>query len=249
MPDVMVITGSSRGIGAATARLAAKAGYAVCVNYLHDAKAAGKVVDDIVSAGGEAIAVHGDMSVEADIIRLFRTVDQDLGRLAVLVNNAGTVGDAPVRVQDITSDRLQAMFALNVAGYFLCAREAIRRMSTAQGGQGGAIINISSAAARLGSPGEYVDYAASKGAVDTMTIGLAKEVAGEGIRVNAVRPGLIRTDIHTSGGQPDRLSRLEKAVPMQRIGTPEEVAETVLWLAGESASYITGALVDVSGGR
>jgi len=249
MPDVMVITGSSRGIGAATARLAAKAGYAVCVNYLHNAKAAGEVVDDIVSAGGEAIAVHGDMSVEADIIRLFRTVDQDLGRLAVLVNNAGTVGDAPVRVQDITSDRLQSMLALNVAGYFLCAREAIRRMSTAQGGQGGAIINISSAAARLGSPGEYVDYAASKGAIDTMTIGLAKEVAGEGIRVNAVRPGLIRTDIHASGGQPDRLSRLEKAVPMQRIGTPEEVAETVLWLAGPSASYITGALVDVSGGR
>ena len=249
MPDVMVITGSSRGIGAATARLAARAGYAVCVNYLHNAKAAGEVVDDIVSAGGEAIAVHGDMSVEADIIRLFRTVDQDLGRLAVLVNNAGIVGDAPVRVQDVTAARLQAMFALNITGYFLCAREAIRRMSTAQGGQGGAIVNISSAAARLGSPGEWVDYAASKGAVDTMTIGLAREVAGEGIRVNAVRPGLIRTDIHASGGQPDRLSRLEKTVPIQRAGTPEEVAETVLWLASDAASYVTGALVDVSGGR
>ena len=248
MSEVMIVTGGSRGIGAATARLAGARGYAVCVNYRSDAKSAGSVVADIERAGGRAIAVAGDMSREQDVINLFETADAELGRLKVLVNNAGIV-DVQSRVEDYTLARLERMFAINITGAFLCAREAVRRMSTRNGGDGGAIVNVSSAAARLGGPNEYVDYAASKGAMDTMTIGLAKEVAAEGIRVNAVRPGLIYTDIHASGGEPQRVDRLKGGVPMQRGGDPEEVARVILWLASDEASYTTGALVECSGGR
>lgn len=248
MSEVMIVTGASRGIGAATARLAGERGYAVCVNYRRDADSAAAVVGDIEGAGGKAIAVAGDMSSETDILNLFETTDEMLGTLTVLVNNAGIV-DVQSRVEDYTLDRLQRMFALNITGAFLCAREAVRRMSTKRGGAGGAIVNVSSVAARLGGPGEYVDYAASKGAVDTMTIGLAKEVAAEGIRVNAVRPGLIYTDIHASGGEPGRVDRLKDGVPMQRGGTAEEVARVILWLASDEASYTTGSLVESSGGR
>jgi NAD(P)-dependent dehydrogenase (short-subunit alcohol dehydrogenase family) len=244
----MIVTGGSRGIGAATARLAAERGYAVCVNYRQDADAASAVVADIEKAGGHAIAVAGDISSERDVISLFEAADAELGTLAVLVNNAGIV-DRQSRVEDYTLERLQRMFAINITGAFLCAREAVRRMSTKNGGAGGAIVNVSSAAARLGGPGEYVDYAASKGAMDSMTIGLAKEVAAQGIRVNAVRPGLIYTDIHASGGEAGRVDRLKSAVPMQRGGTPQEVARVILWLASDEASYTTGSLVECSGGR
>lgn len=248
MSEVMIVTGASRGIGAATARLAGERGYAVCVNYRRDADSAAAVVDHIEKAGGKALAVAGDMSSEKDILSLFETTDAKLGPLTVLVNNAGVI-DAQSRVEDYTLERLQRMFALNITGAFLCAREAVRRMSTRNGGAGGAIVNVSSVAARLGGPGEYVDYAASKGAVDTMTIGLAKEVAAEGIRVNAVRPGLIYTDIHASGGEPGRVDRLKDGVPMKRGGTAEEVARVILWLASDEASYTTGSLVESSGGR
>jgi NAD(P)-dependent dehydrogenase (short-subunit alcohol dehydrogenase family) len=248
MSEVMIVTGASRGIGAATARLAGERGYAVCVNYRQDADSAAAVADDIQKAGGKALVVAGDMSSEKDIVNLFETTDTKLGPLTALVNNAGVI-DAQSRVEDYTLERLQRMFALNITGAFLCAREAVRRMSTRNGGAGGAIVNVSSVAARLGGPNEYVDYAASKGAIDTMTIGLAKEVAAEGIRVNAVRPGLIYTDIHASGGEPGRVDRLKDGVPMRRGGTPEEVARVILWLASDEASYTTGSLVESSGGR
>jgi NAD(P)-dependent dehydrogenase (short-subunit alcohol dehydrogenase family) len=244
----MIVTGGSRGIGAATARIAGERGYAVCVNYRRDADAAAAVVADIEKAGSRAIAVPGDMSSENDVLNLFETTDTELGTLEVLVNNAGIVAPQS-RVEEFTLERLQRMFAVNITGAFLCAREAVRRMSTRNGGAGGAIVNVSSAAARLGGPGEYVDYAASKGAMDSMTIGLAKEVAAEGIRVNAVRPGLIYTDIHASGGEPQRVDRLKEGVPMQRGGDAEEVARVILWLASDEASYTTGSLVECSGGR
>jgi NAD(P)-dependent dehydrogenase (short-subunit alcohol dehydrogenase family) len=245
---VMIITGGGRGIGAATARLAAKKGYAVCVNYLRDRAAAESVVHDIRSADGRAIAVAGDVASEKDVLNLFQESDRSLGQLTALVNNAGIV-ERQSRVEAMDAARLQRMFATNVIGPFLCAREAIRRMSTKHGGKGGAIVNLSSGAARLGSPGEYVDYAASKGAVDTMTIGLAKELAADGIRVNCVRPGFVHTDIHAAGGEPDRIERLRDSIPMKRGGKPEEVARAILWLLSDEASYSTGAILDVTGGR
>jgi len=242
MKKVLLVTGGGRGIGAATARLAAERGYAVCINYLRDA-AAEKLAKEI---GG--IAVAADVSVEADVVRLFETVDAKLGRISALVNNAGVV-DKGSRVEAITTARLQRMFGINVYGSFLCAREAIKRMSKRHGGAGGAIVNLSSVAARIGGPGEYVDYAAAKGAIDTFTIGLAKELGGEGIRVNAVRPGVINTEIHASSGDPSRLERIGNAAPLGRYGEPEEIARTILWLLSDEASYTTGALVDVAGGR
>jgi NAD(P)-dependent dehydrogenase (short-subunit alcohol dehydrogenase family) len=248
MSEVMIVTGGSRGIGAATARLAGERGYAVCVNYRQDADAAAAVVADIEKAGSQALAVAGDMASEKDILNLFETTGAKLGTLKVLVNNAGII-DVQSRVEDYTLERLQRMFAVNITGAFLCAREAVRRMSTNRGGAGGAIVNVSSVAARLGGPNEYVDYAASKGAMDTMTIGLANEVADEGIRVNAVRPGLIYTDIHASGGEPGRVGRLKDGVPMKRGGSALEVARVILWLASDDASYTTGSLVECSGGR
>jgi NAD(P)-dependent dehydrogenase (short-subunit alcohol dehydrogenase family) len=247
-PDVLVVTGGSRGIGAATATLAGRLGYRVCVNYRVDKLAAETVVAGIVKAGGEAIAVQADVAREADVQRLFATVDDELGEPIGLVNNAGVIGRQG-RVDQLDETRLRRIMTTNVISYFLCAKEAVLRMSTKYGGAGGAIVNVSSAASRIGSAGEYVDYAASKGAVDTMTIGLAREVAEEGIRVNAVRPGLIHTDIHARAGEPNRVARLAPEVPMKRGGHPEEVAATILWLLSEHASYVTGSIVDVSGGR
>jgi NAD(P)-dependent dehydrogenase (short-subunit alcohol dehydrogenase family) len=248
LKQVLLVTGGSRGIGAATAVLAAAQGYAVAVNYVANGAAAQQVVQRIRDGGGEAVAVAGDVAQEADVLRLFGEIDVKLGRLTALVNNAGVV-DVSARVEDMSVQRLKRMFDINVLGTILCAREAVKRMSTRRGGAGGAIVNVSSAAARLGAPGQYVDYAAAKGAVDAFTIGLAKEVAAEGIRVNAVRPGLIETDIHASGGIPDRVRQLQHLVPMQRGGTAEEVANTIVWLLSPQASYTTMSLVDVSGGR
>lgn len=248
MKKVILITGASRGIGAATARLAAARGYAVCVNYRNNRAAADAVVADIEARGGEAIAVAADVAVESEVVRLFQTVDQRLGRLTALVNNAGIL-ETQMRVEDMDAARLARVFAANVTSCFLCAREAVRRMSSKHGGSGGAIVNVSSAAARLGSAGEYVDYAASKGAVDTLTIGLAREVATEGIRVNAVRPGFIYTDIHASGGEPNRVDRIKDSVPMKRGGQPEEIAGAILWLLSDEASYATGTFIDLAGGR
>jgi NAD(P)-dependent dehydrogenase (short-subunit alcohol dehydrogenase family) len=248
LKQVLLVTGGSRGIGAATAVLAAAQGYAVAVNYVANEAAAQQVVQRIRDGGGEAVAVAGDVAQEADVLRLFGEIDVKLGRLTALVNNAGVV-DVSARVEDMSVRRLKRMFDINVLGTILCAREAVKRMSTRRGGAGGAIVNVSSAAARLGAPGQYVDYAAAKGAVDAFTIGLAKEVAAEGIRVNAVRPGLIETDIHASGGIPDRVRQLQHLVPMQRGGTAEEVANTIVWLLSPQASYTTMSLVDVSGGR
>jgi NAD(P)-dependent dehydrogenase (short-subunit alcohol dehydrogenase family) len=245
---IALITGASRGIGAATARLAASHGYAVCVNYRQDRAAADAVVADIERTGGRALAVAADVSSEPDVVRLFETADRELGPIAALVNNAGIVG-RQARVDEMDAARLNRMFAINVIGSFLCAREAVRRMSTRHGGAGGAIVNVSSAASRLGSPNEYVDYAASKGAIDTMTIGLSKEVAAEGIRVNGVRPGLILTGIHASGGEPGRVDRLRGSIPMQRGGGSLEVARAILWLLSDEASYSTGTFIDVAGGR
>lgn len=248
MKKVLVVTGGSRGIGAATARLAAARGYAVCINYRHNEAAAQAVVEEIARAGGEAIAVAGDVGNEADVMRLFAEVDEKLGTVTALVNNAGIL-ETQMRVEEMDAARLHRVLTANVIGSFLCAREAVRRMSTRHGGQGGAIVNVSSIASRLGAPDEYVDYAAAKGAIDSFTIGLAKEVAGEGIRVNAVRPGVIYTEIHASGGEPDRVERVKSSVPMQRGGQAEEVARAILWLLSDEASYSTGALLDVTGGR
>lgn len=248
MKPIALITGGSRGIGAATALAAARAGYAVAVNYHANSLAADDVVRQIRTLGGTAITVQADVAIESDVLAMFAKVDAKLGRLSALVNNAGVV-DAPRRVDAMDVARLQRMFATNVLGSFVCAREAVLRMSTRHGGTGGSIVNVSSAASRLGSPGQYVDYAASKGAIDTFTLGLAKEVAAEGIRVNAVRPGIIDTDIHASGGQPERAQQLAPQVPMQRPGTAEEVAQAIVWLLGADSSYTTGALLDVAGGR
>jgi NAD(P)-dependent dehydrogenase (short-subunit alcohol dehydrogenase family) len=245
---VVIVTGGSRGIGAATVRLAAERGYAVCVNYRERADAADDVVATIERAGGRAVAVRADVSVEADVMRMFEACDTRLGTLTALVNNAGIVA-AQSKLESIDGARMQRMMGINVIGSLLCAREAVKRMSTAHGGHGGAIVNLSSIAARLGSPNEYVDYAASKGAIESFTVGLAREVAGEGIRVNAVRAGLTYTDIHASSGEPGRVDRLKSAVPMQRGGQPEEVARAILWLLSDDSSYSTGAIVDVSGGR
>jgi NAD(P)-dependent dehydrogenase (short-subunit alcohol dehydrogenase family) len=244
-PGVMIVTGGSRGIGAATALLAAQRGYAVCVNYVHDKASAENVLKRIKS---KSIAVQADVSIEADVVRLFETVDTELGRVTALVNNAGIVV-RQARLEDMSAERIQRMLAVNVLGVLLCAREAVKRMSTRHGGAGGAIVNVSSAAARLGSPGEYVDYAASKGAVDTLTLGLAKELALEGIRVTAVRPGFVNTDIHAAGGEPNRIERLRDTIPMKRGGEPEEIARAILWLLSEEASFSTGAILDAAGGR
>ena len=244
----VLVTGGSRGIGAATALLAAQRGWAVAVNYTHDAAAALAVVARIRAAGGTALAVQADVSVEAAVLAMFATIDRELPRLGALVNNAGVV-DLPARVDATTMARLQRMFAINVFGSFICAREAVLRLSTKHGGAGGAIVNLSSAAARLGSPGQYVDYAAAKGAIDVFTLGLAKEVALEGIRVNAVRPGIIETEIHASGGAPDRAQQMAPLVPMQRTGSAAEVAQAIVWLMSDESSYTTGAVLDVTGGR
>jgi NAD(P)-dependent dehydrogenase (short-subunit alcohol dehydrogenase family) len=248
MPVVLIVTGGSRGIGAATARLAAERGYDVCVNYRRDDRAAQEVVAAVERAGRRGSAVAADVASETDVARLFDVVDRTLGRVTALVNNAGVL-EAQARVEHIDGARLARVFAVNVTGAFLCAREAVRRMSTAHGGSGGSIVNVSSRAAALGSPGEYVDYAASKAALDVLTIGLAREVATEGIRVNSVRPGIIRTDIHASGGEPGRVDRLGPTVPMHRGGEAIEVARAILWLLSDEASYSTGAILDVSGGR
>ncbi len=245
---VLIVTGGSRGIGAAIASLAAREGYAVCLSYLGNRDAAAEVVASIVGKGGVALAVQADVAVEEDVVRLFGQVDASLGRVTALVNNAGIL-ERQTRVEDMDAARIGRIFATNVIGSFICAREAVRRMSTKHGGAGGAIVNLSSRASRLGSPGEYVDYAASKGAIDTFTVGLAKEVAAEGIRVNAVSPGIIHTDIHASGGAPDRVERMKEGIPMKRGGTAEEVARAVLWLLSDVASYTTGATIDVAGGR
>lgn len=248
MQPIVLITGGSRGIGAATALLAAQQGYAVAVNYASNSLAADEVVRQIRANGGTAITVQADVAVESEVMAMFDKVDAKLGPLSSLVNNAGIV-DVACRVDAMDAARLQRMFATNVLGAFVCAREAVKRMSTRYGGAGGSIVNVSSVAARLGGSGQYVDYAASKGAIDTMTIGLAKEVALEGIRVNGVRPGIIDTEIHASGGQPDRARQLAPQVPMQRPGTALEVAQAIVWLMGDASSYATGTLVDVAGGR
>jgi NAD(P)-dependent dehydrogenase (short-subunit alcohol dehydrogenase family) len=246
--QVLIVTGASRGIGAATAHLAAARGFRVCVNYLRQQRAAEDVVAAIRQKGGAAVAIQADVSSESEVVRLFDSAVSQLGPLTALVNNAGIV-ERQSRLDAIDAARLHRVFATNVVGSFLCAREAVRRMSTKYGGQGGSIVNISSGASRVGSPNEYIDYAASKGAIDTLTLGLAKEVAEEKIRVNAVRPGFIYTEIHAQGGEPNRVDRVKSQVPMQRGGQPEEVANAVLWLLSEEASYVTGAILDVTGGR
>ncbi|WP_428243166.1 SDR family oxidoreductase [Gynuella sp.] len=243
----VLITGGSRGIGAETARVFAEQGYKVCISYLSNQAAADAVVAEINSQGGQCIAVQANVAQEADIVRLFQTVDEQLGALSVLVNNAAIL-QQQCRLVDMTVDRLRAVLDTNVIGSFLCCREAVRRMSTDLGGQGGVIVNVSSGAARSGSPNEYVDYAASKGAVDTMTRGLALEVAGAGIRVNAVRPGLIYTEMHASGGEPGRVDRLKERIPLKRGGRPEEIAQAIYWLASDQTSYMTGSFIDLTGG-
>ena len=248
MDKVLLVTGGGRGIGAATARLAAQAGWAVAVNYTANSLAADEVVRAIRAEGGQAMSVRADVADEAQVMAMFERIDAKFGRLSGLVNNAGVV-DVSARVDQMDMARWRRMFDINVLGSFLCAREAVRRMSTRHGGSGGAIVNVSSAASRLGSAHQYVDYAAAKGAIDTFTIGLAREVAAEGIRVNAVRPGLIETDIHASGGLPDRVRDLSHQVPMLRGGTADEVAEAIVWLMSPAASYTTATLMDVSGGR
>jgi len=247
MSQILLVTGGSRGIGAATAILAAKRGYAVGVNFRRNGAAAAAVVAEIEAAGGRAVALQADVSRESEVLRLFAELDERLGRISALVNNAGVV-ERQSRLDGIDEARLQRVFATNVFGPMLCAREAVKRMSTRLGGSGGAIVNVSSVAARTGSPGEYVDYAASKGAIDTFTLGLGREVAAEGIRVNALRSGMVYTEIHADGGEPDRVDRLKSRIPMQRGGQPEEIARSILWLLSEEASYLTAALVDVAGG-
>ncbi|MDG2064309.1 MAG: SDR family oxidoreductase [SAR324 cluster bacterium] len=248
MDEVLIITGASRGIGAATARIAGRSGYVVCVNYLKNKAAAKQIVEEINADGGRALAVGADISREEEVVKLFCTVDDKLGKISALVNNAGIL-ETQMRIEDMNAARLNRVFLTNVIGSFLCAREAVKRMSTKNGGKGGAIVNVSSAAARLGSAGEYVDYAASKGAVDTFTRGLAQEVAEEGIRVNGVRPGVIDTDIHSSGGEPGRVERVKASIPMKRGGSAEEVAKAIMWLLSSESSYTTGSLLEVSGGR
>lgn len=248
MSKTLLITGGSRGIGAAAALLAAQRGYDVCISYVSNEKAARDIVQQIEAFGKKALAVKADVGLESDILHLFETFDKTFGRLDALFNNAGIL-DKQTIVENLTAERLQRIFTTNVIGSFLCVREAVKRMSTRRGGKGGAIVNNSSTAARLGAPGEYVDYAASKAALDTLTIGLAKEVATEGIRVNAVRPGIIKTDIHVLGGEPNRPERIKENIPMKRPGTAEEVAAAVIWLLSDDASYITGTLLDIGGGR
>lgn len=248
MSKVVLITGASRGIGAATARLAASRGYAVGINYTRDEAAAEAVAGAVRAAGCEAVTVRADVADESQVLGMFDTVASALGPIDALVNNAGILFKQS-RLEEMDAARINRVLAVNITGAMLCAREAVRRMSTARGGAGGAIVNVSSAAARLGGPNEYIDYAASKGAVDTLTIGLAKEVAMHGIRVNGVRPGIIATDIHASGGEPGRVARVAPNVPMQRGGEPEEVASAVMWLLSDEASYVTGATLDITGGR
>ena len=248
MSGVLLVTGGSRGIGAATARLAAERGYTVCVNYRQNRAAAEEVVAAITAGGGAAIAVGADVASEPEVVRLFETLTAELGPIRVLINNAGIL-ERQTRVEHIDAARLDRIFATNVRGAFVCAREAVRRMSTAHGGAGGAIVNVSSRAAQLGAPGEYVDYAASKAALDALTIGLAREVAGEGIRVNGVRAGIIYTEIHASGGEPGRVDRIGPTLPMRRGGDAIEVARAILWLLSDEASYSTGTFIDVAGGR
>ncbi|MBM3388525.1 MAG: SDR family oxidoreductase [Betaproteobacteria bacterium] len=248
MNPVLLVTGGGRGIGAAVARLAAAQGWDVALNVVRDMASAQAVAADVRALGRRALAVQADVSDEAAVQALFATVDAELGPLRGLVNNAGVV-DVAQRVDEMSLARWQRMFAINVQGTFLCTREALRRMSTQHGGAGGSIVNLSSAAARLGSPGQYVDYAAAKAAIDTFTLGVAREVAQEGVRVNAVRPGIIDTEIHASGGQPDRVQRMAPQVPMQRAGTAEEVAQAVVWLLSDQSSYTTGSVLDVAGGR
>jgi NAD(P)-dependent dehydrogenase (short-subunit alcohol dehydrogenase family) len=244
----VLVTGGSRGIGAATAWLCARGGWAVAINYAHGSAPAQDLVERIRADGGTALAVQADVADEAQVLAMFAAIDAGLPPLGALVNNAGVV-DVQARVDEMSSARLQRMFAINVFGSFVCAREAVRRMSTRHGGSGGSIVNLSSAAARIGAPGQYVDYAAAKGAIDVFTLGLAKEVASEGIRVNAVRPGIIETEIHASGGSPDRARQMAPLVPMQRAGSADEVAQAIVWLMSDAASYTTGAVIDVTGGR
>jgi NAD(P)-dependent dehydrogenase (short-subunit alcohol dehydrogenase family) len=244
----LIVTGSGRGIGAAVARLAGARGFHVAVNYARDAQAAAEVARHIVSSGGRATVIQADISREAEIVRLFEAAERELGPITGLVNNAGITGGF-ARIEAVTSTMLTQVFAVNVVGAMLCAREALRRMSTKNGGQGGAIVNVSSRAAGIGGAGEWVHYAASKGALDTFTLGLAREVAGEGIRVNAVAPGHVLTELHASSGDSDRMTRLAPTIPMGRAGTPEEIAEAVLWLLSPAASYTTGAILAVGGGR
>jgi len=248
MPGVLIVTGAGRGIGAACARAGGSLGYKVCVNYNKSASRAVAVAADIVKAGGKAIAVEADIATEAGVKSLFETVDRNLGTVTALVNNAGTIL-AQSRVEDCEGAALESLFKSNVISQFLCAREAIRRMSKKRGGAGGAIVNISSNLSRLGAPGQFVSYAATKGAIDTFTFGLAIEVAGEGIRVNAVRPGTIDTELHALGGDPQRARRIGNTIPIGRAGTPEEIADAVMWLLSDTASYVAGAIVDVGGGR
>ncbi|MFN5109246.1 MAG: SDR family oxidoreductase [Bradyrhizobium sp.] len=245
---VVVITGGSRGIGRATALAAAARGYRIVVGYATNQAAADEVVSAIEAKNGKAIAVKGDVGSEADILALFKAAD-GFGTLGALVNNAGIVGKSGVRVDEMSAERIQQMMAVNVTGSILCAREAVKRMSTRHGGKGGVIVNLSSVAAKLGAPNTYVDYAASKGAIDSFTVGLGYEVAGEGIRVAGIRPGLIDTDIHAAGGEPDRAHRLAHLVPMKRVGTADEIANAIVWLISDEASYVTSAILDVSGGR
>ncbi|GGJ47309.1 SDR family oxidoreductase [Deinococcus roseus] len=248
MTEILLITGGGRGIGAATARLAVERGYGVCISYLSNHIAAQTLVSELQNLGGTALALQADVGVESEVVRLFEQLDAELGPLTALVNNAGIL-EQQMRLDQMDAARLHRVFTTNVVGSFLCAREAVKRMSTVHGGKGGAIVNVSSTASRLGAPGEYVDYAASKGAIDAFTLGLAKEVATEGIRVNGVRPGVIYTEIHASGGEPGRVDRVKSGVPMLRGGEPEEVAKAILWLLSAEASYTTGTLLDVSGGR
>lgn len=247
-PPIVLITGGSRGIGAATALLAAQRGFTVALSYVRHTDAADAVVQRIESAGGRAIAVQADVGDADQVLALYDEVDTRLGRISALVNNAGIV-DVTTRLDEMSVERLERMMRINVVGAFVCAREAVRRMSTRHGGTGGVIVNLSSAAARIGAPGQYIDYAASKGAVDTLTVGLAKEVAEEGIRVNGVRPGVIDTEIHASGGAPDRAFQLAPTVPMKRVGTAQEIAHAIVWLMSDEASYVTGTTIDVTGGR